>query len=272
MAKNSPFSARDIARALEQLGLQRDMQVLADVSISAMGWVLGAEQAVLQALLSCLDPQSGSLIFPAFSSQNSEPSHWQCPPVPRSWHDKIRRDMPAFCATTTPTRDLGRTAESFRKYPGVERSSHPQTSFCAWGKNSKDILKGQSLSRPLGNESPLGFLYRAGNAYELLLGVGGSVCTSLHLAEEMLDLAQTEAQGARVADSSGGSCWQVWQQIPYSSHDFPQIFTRYAAAATDLRCAQVGKATAYLYPVKSLVDFALNDGLLEQNRREAFNI
>ena len=56
--------------------------------------------------------------MPTHTGDNSEPSNWENPPVPESWWDVIRAEMPVFDPKLTPTRGMGIIPETFRKFPG----------------------------------------------------------------------------------------------------------------------------------------------------------
>jgi aminoglycoside 3-N-acetyltransferase len=165
---------------LRALGLKPGMTVLAHSSLSRLGWVCGSAQAVIEALEEVLTP-AGTLVMPAHSSELSDPAEWRHPPVPQAWWEPIRATMPAFQPDLTPTRQMGRIAETFRKQNGVLRSAHPQVSFAAWGAQAKFVTDGHRLEHPLGEDSPLARIY-ALDGRILLLGVGHGNNTSLHLA------------------------------------------------------------------------------------------
>src|SRR5262245_9213196 len=108
-----PMTVESLAADLARLGVPAGGTVLVHTRMSALGWVCGAEQAVVDALTAALGP-TGTLVMPAFSGQLTEPRHWRHPPVPEAWWPTIRASMPAFDAWLTPTRYLGRVAEAFR--------------------------------------------------------------------------------------------------------------------------------------------------------------
>ena len=116
----------------EALGVKKGMVLIVHSSLSAIGWVCGGAVAVIIALQEVLG-ETGTLVMPTHSTDLSDPSQWENPPVPESWWQTIRETMPAYAPDLTPTRSMGKIVETFRKQDGVLRSAHPLHSFCARG-------------------------------------------------------------------------------------------------------------------------------------------
>jgi aminoglycoside 3-N-acetyltransferase len=172
------LTTRDsLAADLRALGVDRGMTLLLHSSLSAMGWVCGGVQAVIEAVMDVLGP-SGNLVVPAQSGGLSDPAKWKAPPVPQAWWQTIRDTMPAYDPARTPTRNMGAIPELFRTWPGAMRSAHPADSFAASGPNAPTIIEPHALDDPFGEGTPLSRLYDMG-ASVLLVGVGYDRCTAL---------------------------------------------------------------------------------------------
>lgn len=178
---NAPVTRDRLTDELRSLGLGNGDLVLVHSSLRSLGWVNGGPVAVIQALLEAVGGD-GTVVMPAHSANLTDPQNWGAPPVPEAWIETIRETMPAYDPRITPTRDMGQVAELFRIWPGVVRSDHPSTSFAALGPLAEEVTGSHSLEDPLGENSPLGALYRLG-AKVLLIGVDFNKCTALHLAE-----------------------------------------------------------------------------------------
>ena len=141
-APREPVTRSSLASDLRALGLVEGATVIVHTSMARLGPVIGGAQAVIVALLDTLG-ERGTLVMPAHSGQLSDPAHWRAPPAPEAWWDTIRQEMPAYDPALTPTRNMGAVAESFRTYPGVRRSAHPQVVCCPWtacGTNRRRTL------------------------------------------------------------------------------------------------------------------------------------
>lgn len=249
-----PITKNSLVKDLNQLNLKGKV-VIVHSALSKLGWVCGGAVALIEALQEVITKE-GTLIMPAHSGDHSEPKYWENPPVPESWYQTIREEMPAYRPEVTPTRGLGITPEVFRKFPDVFRSDHPCLSFAAWGKEAEAITDGHKLDYALGNNSPLAKIYeRKGKV--LLIGVGHDSNTSLHLAEYRADFdLRIKIFGSSIL-KNGQNVWTQYQDIEFNDDLFPAIGKEYELEH-EYSTAKIGMTEAKLFEQKEMVDFAIN--------------
>ena len=259
---NAPNTVTTLVRDFRNLGLHEGMTVLVHTSLSSLGWVCGGAQAVILALETVLT-EDGTLVMPTHSGGISDPAKWESPPVPRSWWNTIREEMPAFDPDLTPTRGMGSVPEAFRKQRTVVRSNHPQLSFAAWGKSKHLVLQDTKYEFALDEQSPLGRVYDL-DGDVLLIGVGYSRNTSLHLAEYKAKYATktTVKNGFPVVERER-TVWKEFDDIEYDEDDFDEIGREYEQAHR-VQTGNVGNAVCKVMKQRSLVDFAVR--WMENNR------
>jgi len=257
LSRDGPVTVKSLITDFKQLGVRKGMILLVHSSLSRLGWVCGGAVAVVKALEAVLD-EEGTLVMPAHSGDLSEPSNWTNPPVPESWFDTIRKTMPPFNRAETPTRGMGIIPETFRKMKGVVRSNHPQVSFTARGKKSSYIVDNHELEFGMGEGSPLARLYDL-NAHILLLGVGHSNNSSLHLAEYRADYTakKTCKDGAPIIEN-GKRVWKEFSDVDLDSDDFKVIGETFEKSfPSSVGKGLIGYAESTLIPQAELVDFAV---------------
>ena len=261
----SPQTIETLIRDLKNIGVKEGMVLLVHSSLSSIGWVSGGAVAVILALEEALGKR-GTLVMTAFSGDLSDPSKWVNPPVPENWCDTVKETMPVFDPDLTPTRGVGKIVEVFRKQKGAYRSNHPQVSFTARGRYAKYITGNHDLENALGEGSPLAKIYKLGG-YVLLIGVGYSNSTSLHLAEYRADYpSKKEDNWGAPFMVSGKRKWVDLKDIKAVTDDFENLGSDFIKnKKADIRTGYIGQAKSQLIRQKDLVDFAAN--WMERNRK-----
>jgi aminoglycoside 3-N-acetyltransferase len=255
VAQSLPHTRETLARDLRALGLGTGDVVLMHSSMRSVGFVAGSTQAVVQALLDVLGPD-GTLAVPTHTPENTDPAEWQNPPVPEEWWPVIRDHTPGFDpARTRPSRWMGVLADSVRTWPGALRSDHPQVSFAAVGRYAAEITTGHRLDDALGEQSPLGAVYRL-NGKVLMLGCGYDSNTSLHLAEYRQESPPRGVTGSalRAEDSTG--VWTTWTDVVVDEDDFEPLGGDFEFTTGRVTIGRVGDGVARLMSQRELVDFA----------------
>ncbi|GIP39353.1 AAC(3) family N-acetyltransferase [Paenibacillus sp. J31TS4] len=242
---------------LARLGVRPGMALIVHSSMKALGcWVAGGPAAVVLALEQALG-EEGTLVMPAQTADLSEPSNWSQPPVPEAWWETIRREMPPFDPSFTPSTGMGAIAETFRKQEGTLRSSHPQTSFTARGPLAAALLEGHALTSGLGEQSPLARLYER-DGWVLLLGVGYDSNTSLHLAEyRAVYPGRTFMKKGAPIQVNGRREWTEFEDLDFETDDFAALGEGFERDTGNVRRGKVAGAEARLMPMRQLVDYAV---------------
>ncbi len=245
-------SKTSIQRQLQQLGITAGDHLMVHSSLKSMGWIAGGAQAVVEALLETIT-ETGTLVMPAQSTDNSDPVYWMEPPVPENWHQPIREHLPAFDPDLSSMRGMGKIAECFHRHPSTIRSPHPSHSFMACGKHAADWMSEQPLGDSFGKKSPLAKMLQA-HVKILLIGVGFDSCTALHYAEFVQDNRSTFPQGAACL-VDGKRVWQTYDCVEMDSDRFPEIAKAFPGIIVE---GQLGQATTQLVEMKAFLEFGID--------------
>ena len=153
------LSQAEVSSQLRALGVRRGGVLLVHTSFRAVRPVAGGPAGLIAALRDALGPE-GTLVMPSWSGLDDEP----------------------FDPRTTPSADdLGVVAQTFWRLPGVRRSNHFHA-FAAVGPQAEAVTADPLPLPPHIPASPVGRVHDL-NGQVLLLGVGHSENTTLHLAE-----------------------------------------------------------------------------------------
>ncbi|MFB6253604.1 MAG: aminoglycoside N(3)-acetyltransferase [Halobacteriaceae archaeon] len=258
-----PVTVDSMISDFRDLGIEGGETYLVHSSLSSLGWVCGGAPAVIDALKQVIG-ENGTLVMPTHSPGNMDPANMEHPPVPESWYDTIREQMPPYRPTLTPTSGMGAIAECFRSYPNVYRSDHPQLSFAAWGADADFVTEDHTLDYSLGENSPLARVYDLDGDI-LFLGTSHATNTSLHLAEYRSSLKfATVTRGSAIL-IDGEREWVHWEDIDFTDEDFSQCGESFESEHHDaINKDTVGVSDAKLFSQRKLVDFAI--GWFENNR------
>jgi aminoglycoside 3-N-acetyltransferase len=253
---DEPVTVGTIVDDLRDLGVAVGDTLLVHSSLSALGWVCGDAQAVVDALRRAVTP-AGTLVVPTHTTQYSDPSVWSNPPVPDDWVATIRAERPPFRPESTPTRSMGAVAECARAYPDAVRSRHPEVSFAARGADAGAVVDDHSYDRGLGEQSPLAAVYER-DGRVLMLGTGHDANTSLHLAEYRADYPKATVENEAPVLRDGERVTVAYEDIETDTADFEAVGRAFEDARPEaVDRGSVGDADARLVDQPALVDFAV---------------
>lgn len=250
---NTPkFQSKEtLKQQLIDLGIEPGNHIIVHASLSSMGWIAGGPQAVVEALIETVT-DTGTIVMPAQSADNSDPSYWMAPPVPEEWHQSIREYYPAYHPDLTSLRGMGKIAECFHRHPDTVRSPHPAHSFMAWGAYSTEWMSEHPLEDSFGEQSPLGKMMQA-NVKIILIGTDFDSCTALHYAEYGQDTQTTSPQGAAIM-IDGQRVWKQYDCVDMDSDRFPELVRDYKGTILE---GKLGLARTIVTDMRPLVEFGI---------------
>lgn len=246
----------DIVSALKEVGIKEGQAIMVHTSLSALGFVCGGAQVVIEALLKCVG-ETGTIMMPTQSWKNLDPTcgvHWE---EPEEWWQTIRDNWPAYNKDITPTNTMGAVAEMFRKWPGAVRSEHPARSVAAYGKHAEYLTQNHDLSNIFGEGSPIGKLYDL-DGYVLLIGVGYDKNTSIHLADVRAEYpGKHNCVEHSAVMENGKRVWKAYETLFVDGEDFNDIGAAFETSCP-VRKAALGNGTITFMKQRDIVDFAVN--------------
>lgn len=236
----------EIADGLRRLGLGADSHVLVHSSLSSFGRVDGGAEAVCRALTETCGtvmmisgtwdltgiPAPPGLVRPHNAYYNAET--WE------AFDEAVSKAIP-FTPDLPVDRWLGRISETLRLTSPTERSTHPLFSFHATGTHARRLIEAQRLDWPLG---PIEALAELGG-HVLLLGVGHTSNTTIHLAEQHLG----RSRFYRYAKAGPGA-WMELANVSGESHHFDEIDPHLTPFTTETR---IGNCQARLISVADIL-------------------
>ncbi len=248
---DEPVTVDRLVADLRDLGVERGDALIVHTSMSAIGYVAGASQAVVEALMTAVT-REGTLVMPTHSHHIMDPATFTAQPVPDDWEEPIRASSTPYRPEITPTTGMGQVAETFRDYPDARRSRHPTASFAAWGADADRVVADHPWDPPMGEGSPLAAVYDLGGR---VLRIGTEANTSLHLAEwRAPGETPTQANGAPVL-IDGEREWVTYEEVD-GPEDLREAEAAFEEAGGTIHRGTVGAAATTLVSQPDLVDFA----------------
>lgn len=246
-------SKNTLQEQLHTLGITAGDNIIVHSSLKSMGWIAGGAQAVVEALMETVT-HNGTIVMPAQSADNSDPSYWRSPPVPEEWYEPIRQSLPAYDPHLSSLRGMGKIAECFHRHPETIRSGHPAHSFIAWGQHAEKWMAEHSLYDSFGMTSPLGKMLRT-DVKIVMIGVDYDTCTALHLAEYLAPGLTTSTDGAAML-RNGERVWATYEMAYLDSEMFPELVEAFKKINPETGVdGLLGQATCKIMPMKPLIDF-----------------
>jgi aminoglycoside 3-N-acetyltransferase len=261
-----PVTRLELENDLRSLGVQASGILMVHTRMSAIGWVVGGSQTVVEALLGVLGP-GGTLM--AYAGWEDDP--WHLAEWPPAWQQAYRAGLPPFDPQLSEAdHEMGRLPERIRTWPGARASTGHAMRMVAIGARADWLTRGQPWDHPAGPGSPLAKLAEA-DGQVLMLGAPLDTLTLLHHAEALVDAPGKRMvtygipvrEGDQVVwrevqdhDTSSRGAFPYEQVIPGGEDAFA-VIGRLALAAGSGIGGRVGDAESYLFRARPLVEFAV---------------
>jgi len=248
-----PVTLDNAVSTFKALGLKEGDTVELHGSLKAIGLVSGGPNAILDALLKVLSHE-GTLIMSAQFSTNTEPAHWEHPPVDIEAFEVIRDTHPPYLGRETYLRWMGALATTLQLKDQTLFSDHPYAAVMALGKHAKWLTIDQPLTPAFGLGSPYEKALQL-RSKAMLIGVGYNVLTGLHVAETLSKKRPYYLESSTILKNGRPKRIKILD-IDTDSEIFTKIGEAYEKTVT-VPSIKMGEATVKLIDMVSLHDFAL---------------
>ena len=238
---------------LISLGVHEGDGLFVHGSMNAVGTTVGGARTIVVSLLTTVGG-TGLVGMPGFSSDAYFPAGVAPSCLTQDQIAEIEDAVPGFDVAKSPTSGMGVIAETFRIWPGTQRSDHPAVLICLNGKKANDFLKEHSLAWATGEKTPLGKLRDRHAMKILLIGVGWNRCSALHTAETVAQHKRTKTRRFKNGGPNGS-----WIETPDVADDMNRLFPTIGEAFEKTGAVSFGKfggAECKVCDFRSLVDFA----------------
>ncbi len=247
------WTEQRLIQNLHELGVREGMVILAHTSLRSIGQIEGGAETLIHAFRAALGPE-GTLLVPAFTYNRIDPACWEFPPATLEEIERLRAEAPLFDPASSPvdTRWIGMFPEAVRQQQDAFRGQHPAFSFAAIGAAAQSLTENAPFHFPLGTNSPLARLYKRKGGI-LLIGVGHSVNSSLHLAEVWAEAPYIRRS---ISIKTGLDEWSIMKGSPECSSGFERIEPLLRQSRL-IKEGYIGNAKCSLMRIQELVSMAV---------------
>lgn len=218
---------RQLVQQLRELGVQPGDVLLVHIAFSRVKPVEDGPLGLIEALRTALGPH-GTLVMPSMPDD----------------------DEVLFDPRSSLCLGMGVVADTFWRLPGVRRSDSPHA-FAAAGAHAAEITAPHPPDFPHGPDSPVGRVL-ALDGQVLLLGVGHTANTTIHLAEYLGGARYRIKKRALVMRHGRPTCLE-YGEIDHCCRNFARVDDWLDARGLQRR-GTVGHAEARLARSRDIVD------------------
>jgi aminoglycoside 3-N-acetyltransferase len=259
-----PVTRSELVADLRVLGVRPGCVLMVHTRMSAIGWVVGAAETVVRALLEALGSDGTLLAYVGWNDNTGGMDYW-----PPKWQDAYRAERPPFDPLFSEAdRQMGRVAERIRTWPGARVSGSHFRRMVAIGSKAAWLTESQPWDYAFGPGSPLAKLAEA-DGQILMLGAPLSRLTIIHHAESLVNSPGKRLATHMIPVRDGDQV--VWRQV--HDHDTStargafaykrvvgdqEPFQVIGQAALEAGCGvsgRVGEAQSYLFAARPLLNF-----------------
>ncbi|HET8756970.1 MAG TPA: aminoglycoside 3-N-acetyltransferase [Solirubrobacteraceae bacterium] len=252
IAALTPVTRSRLVADLQRLGVRRGAIAMVHASLSALGWIVGGSQTVVDALLTTLG-HDGTLC--AQASWEDIPfghANW-----PDDWRTAYEAEFPPFDPELSAAAPYeGRLAERIRTWPGAHRSANPAAGIAAIGARAGELTAAHRLDDGFGAGTPYARIVAAGGQI-VLLGAPLRTISLLHHAESIAR-APKRWTTYRLPLRTG---WTTIRELDVWTGVYPDgpldAIAEAALAAGAGRRGPVGASTSHVFEAAELTRFAV---------------
>ena len=175
---------KNLIKIFKKLGVKEGDDILLHTSMKIFGYFVNGPYDILNSIYEIINLKKGTLLIPTHTGQMTNPRYWKN----KVNSELIRNNINEYDPNFTLPRNRGIISLIPLIDKRFKRSSHPLNSIAAIGKSSKYYTSKHPFEYPEGYNSPIWRLYKKKKAFTLLFGVDLKSCSSIHLAEYLMDL------------------------------------------------------------------------------------